>query len=620
MHDYPQVVLVMGTSVSRYQSFALLSTVLFVSALAVPTILHAQAQPLKTPVYSASDINDVDLVSGAPNFRLSDVAIGGASPLVHTLMSSGSQIIKRNAARSSAGGYLINCQQNKYILVNGTWIQYPCTNVEFLGESEDFYKVGSAYVTLQKRGSTLTLGADNVFLYTKRDGTVVRFDSNIGSVGSHGPATSAVFPDGRVLNIHYKIASVYLASSGVTKTVARIQSETRSDGFQLKYIYSNNANPTESTLTAWWQPTSIIGINNAFDYCAPTADTCTLSQAWPTATYAWSVPVSGVGTVLTVTDQRGAVTRYTMDSIDRVVGVKWPSSSSADNVTYTYCNSNCYTLNGWDATYYPDMVATVVRGGQTWTYNFAPGQINSFSSYSSTNPAGATKQAQLVPVFAPFTMFVAPVLTISNEDGSSVWYDPTSYTGRINSMTVDGVPESFLYDDRANVTSHTRSGTRTAGYDVTCSNRFTCNQPNWVTDWNGNRTDFTYDPLHGGGLTATGPAVNGIRPQTRYSYTQRYAWVKNSSGSYVRAATPIWVLTRETYCRTTAASGSGCSTASDEVLVNYDYGPDSGPNNLLLRGTAVSADGVTLRTCFRYDVRGNKISETRPKAGLTSCP
>src|SRR5690606_21949290 len=100
---------------------------------------------------------------------------------------------------------------------------------------------------------------------------------------------------------------------------------------------------------------------------------------------------------------------------------------------------------------------------------FAPGQINSFSSYSSTNPAGATKQAQLVPVFAPFTMFVAPVLTISNEDGSSVWYDPTSYTGRINSMTVDGVPESFLYDDRANVTSHTRSGTRTAGYDVTCS-------------------------------------------------------------------------------------------------------------------------------------------------------
>jgi hypothetical protein len=39
-----------------------------------------------------------------------------------------------------------------------------------------------------------------------------------------------------------------------------------------------------------------------------------------------------------------------------------------------------------------------------------------------------------------------------------------------------------------------------------------------------------------------------------------------------------------------------------------------------LRGVAVTADSQTRRTCFGYDVNGNQISETKPRAGLTSCP
>jgi YD repeat-containing protein len=60
--------------------------------------------------------------------------------------------------------------------------------------------------------------------------------------------------------------------------------------------------------------------------------------------------------------------------------------------------------------------------------------------------------------------------------------------------------------------------------------------------------------------------------------------------------------------------------AGDEVLTTYDYGPDSGPNNLFLRGRVVTADGQSLRTCYTYDRFGNRISETLPRAGLTSCP
>jgi YD repeat-containing protein len=64
----------------------------------------------------------------------------------------------------------------------------------------------------------------------------------------------------------------------------------------------------------------------------------------------------------------------------------------------------------------------------------------------------------------------------------------------------------------------------------------------------------------------------------------------------------------------------GCAQPSDEVLTTYDYGPDSGPNNLLLRGKAVTADGKTARTCYAYDALGNKISETSANAQLANCP
>jgi YD repeat-containing protein len=38
--------------------------------------------------------------------------------------------------------------------------------------------------------------------------------------------------------------------------------------------------------------------------------------------------------------------------------------------------------------------------------------------------------------------------------------------------------------------------------------------------------------------------------------------------------------------------------------------------------TATDTDGTikTLRTCFGYDALGNKISETKARAGLTVCP
>jgi YD repeat-containing protein len=161
---------------------------------------------------------------------------------------------------------------------------------------------------------------------------------------------------------------------------------------------------------------------------------------------------------------------------------------------------------------------------------------------------------------------------------------------------------------------------------VHCENPKICNRPTSVADANNNITTYTYDPNHGGVLTETMPMVGGVAPQKRYEYAQRYAWFKNSSGSYVQAATPVWVKTRERFCKTTAASGASCAGRSaDEVVTDYDYGPNSGPNPLLVRGVVVTATNSTgaletKRTCFSYDANGRKISETNAAANLSSCP
>ena len=129
-------------------------------------------------------------------------------------------------------------------------------------------------------------------------------------------------------------------------------------------------------------------------------------------------------------------------------------------------------------------------------------------------------------------------------------------------------------------------------------------------------------------MTGPAPTAGAPQPQTRHGYAQRYAWLSNGAGGYAQATTPIWVRTFTSMCRSSAATGNPAAPcaagALDEVRTVYDYGPDSGPSNLLLRGQAVTAEEqgslVTHRTCYGYDARGRRISETRPNANAGSCP
>ena len=128
-----------------------------------------------------------------------------------------------------------------------------------------------------------------------------------------------------------------------------------------------------------------------------------------------------------------------------------------------------------------------------------------------------------------------------------------------------GRAQAYTYDARGNITSTTHEPTpgsgdaarvEYAGYDATCANTFKCNKPNYYIDARGGVTDYTYDAA-GNLLTETRPAPTpgAARPQTRYTWEQRFAWYKrDASGTISQADSPVWVQTGSSQCMT----GSTC--------------------------------------------------------------
>lgn len=212
------------------------------------------------------------------------------------------------------------------------------------------------------------------------------------------------------------------------------------------------------------------------------------------------------------------------------------------------------------------------------------------------------------------------------------WWDSRCVTTQVQSFTdPEGGKTMLKHDGWGNVTEARHIAKPGSGLaDIVTSATFgncntdpkSCTKPLTTTDARTNITTYTYDSSHGGVLTETDPAdASGVQRVKRYAYIQRYAWLSNGSGGYVQAATPIWLLSTEKSCNTSSTSGGACVAGSgDEVTTTYDYGPDSGPNNLWVRGKVVTAGGVSLRSCTGYDAQGNAISQTSPRAGLTVCP
>ncbi|MGH8670902.1 MAG: hypothetical protein ACREUA_02540, partial [Burkholderiales bacterium] len=327
----------------------------------------------------------------------------------------------------------------------------------------------------------------------------------------------------------------------------------------------------------------------------------------------------------------------------RVIGYVAPDGGGA---TYTYEANNCFVLNsiqGAGSTA-PDVVITFNSQCRVSNQSFGGGAVSIGYTYWNTGSWDVM----------PFNNW-----TIETKGGGTVKH--TFSGGALGSATVEDQIErvtavsleapciggpSPKADPEGNVIGATCNARRdatetritakpgsglaniatTADFPTDCTNPVTCDKPTSASDAKGNTTSYTYDPVHGGMLTTTAPAVDNIAPVVRRAYVQRYAWLSNGAGGYQKATAPLWLIANERTCRTTATTGnptSGYSCAggsADEVVTYYDYGLDSGPNNLLLRGIVVAADGNAYRVCYGYDVYGNRVSETQPNANLGFCP
>ena len=271
-----------------------------------------------------------------------------------------------------------------------------------------------------------------------------------------------------------------------------------------------------------------------------------------------------------------------------------------------------------------DRTESATKNGVTWSFNYVWNVGPYGYIYELTSPFDREMSGWAMTGTPGYPQYY------KDQTGRITWLD-NSYIARVARVQYpDGsLDQKYVYDGRGNLTdvyrynknnSTTPASTIHADYDATCTAPAKCNKANDVIDANSNRTDYTYDTNTGLVLTESGPAVNGIRPVKRFAYVQRSAWYLNSSGAYIKDPSPIWLLATEKTCQTSSTVGDACSVSGDEIVKTYDYGPDSGPNNLWLKGVAVTVGGLTHRTCYGYDRFGNKISETTPGAGLTACP
>ena len=608
--------------------FALVILLSLPGTLAPAMAQYASADPLIPPEFQIIDERGVNLSSGILNTSVANLSIGPKdSPLSYSLISKGGYFFINNLNMVDNWSRLMVSN----IACNRSGTPDPNCNVVDIGTSSSTFKVdiypykryyGGQYKQEDPDaliGNTSYISEDGTkYIFNYADSIAYGEQSNVLHNAFY--STGRVFlvseiqqPSGLFIKIHYKRYNGFV----------RKQAVTASNGYMLKYIYTS---PIElvgnGTNFSSISPSVVVALNAAVDYCDPMADVCSFTKNWPKLNYS----VDMANRKLSITDTTELAKNIVTDI--NFLPTQISTEFRNKNVTYKYS----MPFNLASAYLSPiNVVQSISDSGQLWLYNLVSVQGGQTTLRTNTMTITDSLQSKYV-MSSYFTTSGTSFTWRPPEKGirsQSIGMDFANYRTGFSDFENNSV--QYTKNPRGNNTKTSIKPKTTstdtivdliADYDVSCTNRLKCNKPNWTRDGDGNQTDYTYHLDSGFPSSVIQPAdANGVRPAKRYSYAQRHAWVKNASGGYSPAATPIWLLAEERSCRTTATLGSACVGGSaDEVVISYDYGPDAGPNNLLLRGIVVTADGQSLRTCYGYDAAGNRISETKPKAGPTSCP
>lgn len=620
------------------------------------------AEQLSPAPYKTMDNNYVNMASGHVSPTLADVSIGGSMGLTHTISATAGNF---GSIKAGNWGPVDKFRGGLYnVLHRGDG--NSLTSIYFLrafgpGGGADFKILANGtYEAVNDIRNTLEFVPGIGYVFTTADGTENHYPST-GSSGTNdarnilrASLSKVIYPNGFTITI--------TKSTGMEVPIYSVNTNT---GFQLKYLYESdnravpssvqnavakheNGFPVQVDLTNWHakMPKYIKGINNAIDYCHKTASTCNYTKDWPTVTYEWPAGMPKAfwagNSVFKVTNPMGSTTEYKHEAIDiydgvigvspsllnesfipRIVEIK-DSRSNASKISYNYFNKGTYTSGittgsiSWQAGD-RGVLANAVNNGVVQGYNIGEkeyiyGNIIRMSHLS----LGGSYRGVKSYFFDLFYQVPERIETFEQ----TVLLD-VDYANKVQSVydKRSKVATIYGYDGRGNVNlvkqapNSSSPITQTAVYPSICNNPKTCNKATSITDGNGNATYYQYHASSGAVSRVTSPPNElGVAKVTRYAYTKKFATYKINNGNLSTSPDGIWLLTSEKTCINSATNGNSCA-GNDELEITYAYEPA----NLFMIEKSVKSAGTTLRTCYRYDIYGNRIGETQPKANLFTC-
>ena len=482
-----------------------------------------------------------------------------------------------------------------------------------LYDGSKFYSENGGYVVYDKDGSKWT--------FTAIAGACCQVDSNL----RRAYLTSLRFANGETLTYHYAAVPAGSRPMGAPEKPA-VKSITSSAGYQLKFEDDGSG------------VKRVRLINRAQLYCDPLAAACPASPIpWPTVAitgepqWGGSANFSNTRTVTYGQQVQGAQIRTTWQG--HPVYEYHQTVTSGAGVSRTYTTGTLPEGGSCGST---KVVRRVATPSGTWTYNYTSGwysmmvdqtQMTSWGCvvYTATSIAPDGSQVKREPIdggeqitdeigrvtkylfrqvhwpITPYTADKREVTSITYPEGNKVTFNYGDHYGRQNLLSTTVTPKPGTLEPTLSWQW---------GYDTNCTaaTAATCNKPLYEIDPKGNRTDFTYDPAHGGVLTKTMPAdPNGVRPQIRYTYQQLSATVLNSAGQPVLEA-PIWKLVSTSQCRTQA----NCAGTADEVVTTYTYDASLRPVTETKRAGDWSVSSTLTKS---YDAVGNIVAVDGPLTG-----
>jgi YD repeat-containing protein len=620
---------------------------------------HLHALDVERPKVQTIDKFKVNVATGQVSQGLETVSIGGAMGLSHSIS------IEANELKFLHGfGYADKFWAETRVVQLSTTPGYRIPTVFRLTDYADsadfrvlsqgqyvssFYNLPPPYTYVPVGDERHSLVSNNTELaWTKPDGTVVKFQRAANaSAGATGLMREIAYPNGFTISID----------------ALGLQGVRTNTGFQLKYLYEadhrpldkpENPNltqapsPNQSSFQSGWSnrnPRYIKAINNAVEYCAPAAVTCSLTNTWPTVTFGWPAASPRTfylgDTQSTVTLPSGAVAKFDFRAYDlayngtnvippyvpgrefspRLIRVT-PPGSDQPHYTYDYKNlfiSQSSSLGGtWTMR---AQTAGVITGATHINKSIGYTTMTPYQggAYFNSGLGGGINRILMSPNSAQGN---PDLISYAETEDGVVYFESSLRNFPFRFVKLTGPTEAYEYNRgnlwKVNVPINGAYRARIEyGYPGSCNaqNRSICNQPTSRRDANGNVTRFRYHAQSGQIEAITSPPNKvGFVAQTRYEYAQKRARFFNGGSSKVEG-TPIWLKLAERYCINSNFTGTACS-ANDEVVTRFEYDHD----NLLLSGmTVTDPGGAVRRTCYEYDIYGNQIGASQPKASLSAC-